>query len=247
MDARSVIEMAATAKTAGAERFCMGAAWREVRDGPDFDAVIEMVAGVRALGMEACVTLGMLKPHQAERLAAAGLTAYNHNIDTGPEFYGRIITTRTYQDRLDTLATVRSFGIDLCCGGIIGMGETIRDRASMLHVLARMEPHPESVPINALVPVEGTPLANRPRIDPLELARMVATARLAMPTSIVRLSAGRSNLNREGQILCFLAGANSVFYGDTLLTTPNADVGEDAELFGAIRKPERACLSTTAP
>jgi biotin synthase len=247
MDARSVIEMAATAKTAGAERFCMGAAWREVRDGPDFDAVIEMVAGVRALGMEACVTLGMLKPHQAERLAAAGLTAYNHNIDTGPEFYGRIITTRTYQDRLDTLATVRSVGIDLCCGGIIGMGETIRDRASMLHVLARMEPHPESVPINALVPVEGTPLANRPRIDPLELARMVATARLAMPTSIVRLSAGRSNLNREGQILCFLAGANSVFYGDTLLTTPNADVGEDAELFGAIRKPERACLSTTAP
>jgi biotin synthase len=247
MDARSVIEMAATAKMAGAERFCMGAAWREVRDGPDFDAVIEMVAGVRALGMEACVTLGMLKPHQAERLAAAGLTAYNHNIDTGPEFYGRIITTRTYQDRLDTLATVRSVGIDLCCGGIIGMGETIRDRASMLHVLARMEPHPESVPINALVPVEGTPLANRPRIDPLELARMVATARLAMPTSIVRLSAGRSNLNREGQILCFLAGANSVFYGDTLLTTPNADVGEDAELFGAIRKPERACLSTTAP
>jgi biotin synthase len=247
MDPKAVIALAATAKEAGAERFCMGAAWREVRDGRDFDAVIEMVAGVRALGMEACVTLGMLKPHQAERLAAAGLTAYNHNVDTGPEFYGRIITTRTYQDRLDTLATVRSFGIDLCCGGIIGMGETIRDRASMLHVLARMEPHPESVPINALVPVEGTPLANRPRIDPLELVRMVATARLAMPTSTVRLSAGRSNLNREGQILCFLAGANSVFYGNTLLTTPNADVGEDAELFGAIRKPERACLSTTAP
>ncbi|EJK79803.1 radical SAM protein, partial [Rhizobium sp. AP16] len=167
-------------------------------------------------------------------LAAAGLTAYNHNLDTSPEFYGQIITTRTYQDRLDTLATVRSFGIDLCCGGIIGMGETIRDRASMLHILAAMEPHPESVPINALVPVEGTPLAKRPVIDPLELVRMVATARLVMPASTVRLSAGRSNLNREAQILCLVAGANSVFYGDTLLTTPNAGIGEDAELFAAI-------------
>ncbi|KAA6484579.1 biotin synthase BioB [Rhizobium rhizogenes] len=234
MDPESVVAMAATARAAGAERFCMGAAWRQVRDGREFDAVIEMVKGVRALGMEACVTLGMLKPHQAERLAAAGLTAYNHNLDTSPEFYGQIITTRTYQDRLDTLATVRSFGIDLCCGGIIGMGETIRDRASMLHILAAMEPHPESVPINALVPVEGTPLAKRPVIDPLELVRMVATARLVMPASTVRLSAGRSNLNREAQILCLVAGANSVFYGDTLLTTPNAGIGEDAELFAAI-------------
>ncbi|WP_047456874.1 biotin synthase BioB [Rhizobium rhizogenes] len=234
MDPVSVVAMAATAREAGAERFCMGAAWRQVRDGREFDAVIEMVEGVRALGMEACVTLGMLKPHQAERLAAAGLTAYNHNLDTSPEFYGQIITTRTYQDRLDTLATVRSFGIDLCCGGIIGMGETIRDRASMLHILAGMKPHPESVPINALVPVEGTPLAKRPVIDPLELVRMVATARLVMPTSTVRLSAGRSNLNREAQILCLVAGANSVFYGDTLLTTPNAGIGEDAELFAAI-------------
>ena len=246
MDPKSVISMAETAKAAGAERFCMGAAWRQVRDGSEFDAVIEMVKGVRALGLEACVTLGMLKPHQAERLAAAGLTAYNHNIDTSPEFYGQIITTRTYADRLDTLATVRSFGIDLCCGGIIGMGETVRDRASMLKVLAGMVPHPESVPINALVPVEGTPLAGRPRINPLELVRMVATARLVMPASMVRLSAGRSGLNREAQILCFLAGANSVFYGDTLLTTPNADIGEDAELFAAIGEPESGSVSALA-
>ncbi len=235
MDPKRVIAIAANAKTVGAERFCMGAAWRQVRDGKEFDAVIEMVEGVRALGMEACVTLGMLKPHQAERLAAAGLTAYNHNLDTSPEFYGRIITTRTYKDRLETLAIIRSFGIDLCCGGIIGMGETIHDRASMLHVLATINPHPESVPINALVPVRGTPLADRPRVDPLELVRMVSTARLVMPASTVRLSAGRSALNREAQILCLVAGANSVFYGDTLLTTPNSGVGEDTELFAAIR------------
>ena len=246
MDPSSVVAMAVTAKAAGAERFCMGAAWREVRDGKEFDAVIEMVTGVRALGMEACVTLGMLKPHQAERLAAAGLTAYNHNLDTSPEFYGQIITTRTYTDRLDTLATVRSFGIDLCCGGIIGMGETARDRAAMLHVLAGMDPHPESVPINALVPVEGTPLAKRPRIDPLELVRMVATARLVMPDSTLRLSAGRSSLSRDAQILCLLAGANSLFYGDTLLTTPNADIGEDAELFAALGEPEPAYFSASS-
>lgn len=246
MDPAKVIAMAATARAAGAERFCMGAAWRQVRDGQEFDAVIEMIKGVRALGMEACVTLGMLQPHQAERLAAAGLTAYNHNLDTSPEFYGQIITTRTYEDRLNTLATVRSFGIDLCCGGIIGMGETVGDRASMLRVLAAMDPHPESVPINALVPVEGTPLANRPRVDPLELVRMVATARLVMPASTVRLSAGRSALNREAQVLCFVAGANSVFYGDTLLTTPNAGIGEDAGLFAAIGEPERACMPASA-
>ncbi len=238
MDPASVIAMARKAKTAGAERFCMGAAWRQVRDGKEFDAVIEMVEGVRSLGMEACVTLGMLKPHQAERLAKAGLSAYNHNLDSSPEFYGKIITTRTYEDRLETLAIVRAFGIDLCCGGIIGMGETIEDRAGMLKVLACMDPHPESVPINALVPVEGTPLARRPRIDPLELVRMVATARLVMPASMVRLSAGRSALNREAQILCLVAGANSVFYGDTLLTTPNADIGEDAELFAALGQEE---------
>lgn len=241
MDPSRVIAMAETAQAAGAERFCMGAAWREVRDGAEFDAVIEMVRGVRALGMEACVTLGMLKPHQAERLAAAGLTAYNHNLDTSPEFYGEIVTTRTYEDRLDTLATVRAYGIDLCCGGIIGMGETVRDRASMLAVLSAMAPHPESVPINALVPVKGTPLADRPPIDPLELVRMVATARLVLPASTVRLSAGRSALNREAQILCLVAGANSLFYGDTLLTTPNADLGEDAALFAAIGERPHAC------
>jgi biotin synthase len=243
MDPPSVIALAASAKAAGAERFCMGAAWREVQDDSEFDAVIEMVAGVRALDMEACVTLGMLKPHQAERLAAAGLTAYNHNLDTSPNFYGQIVTTRSYADRLATLATVRSFGIDLCCGGIIGMGETVRDRAAMLQILAGMSPHPESVPINALVPVTGTPLAARPRIDSLDFVRMVATARIVMPSSTVRLSAGRSYLSREAQILCMVAGANSVFYGDTLLTTPNADRGEDHELFLAIGRPKRAEFS----
>lgn len=240
MDPAQVIALAGRAQAAGAERFCMGAAWREVRDGAEFDAVLTMVEGVRALGMEACVTLGMLKPHQAARLAEAGLTAYNHNLDTSPDYYGQIITTRTYEDRLETLATVRSYGIDLCCGGIIGMGETARDRASMLQVLAAMTPHPESVPINALVPVAGTPLGERSRIDPLDLVRMVATARLVMPASVVRLSAGRSSLNREAQILCLLAGANSLFYGDRLLTTPNADLGEDAALFAAIGEPAAA-------
>lgn len=234
MDPDAVLTLAARARDAGATRFCMGAAWREVRDGAEFDAVLAMVSGVRALGMEACVTLGMLNADQARRLAAAGLTAYNHNLDTSPEFYGHIITTRTYEDRLETLATVRAAGIDLCCGGIIGMGETVRDRAAMLQVLATMDPHPESVPINALVAVAGTPLAARKAVDPLDLVRIVATARLVMPGSVVRLSAGRSRLSQEAQILCFLAGANSLFYGDTLLTTPNADLGEDGVLFAAI-------------
>lgn len=234
MDPDAVLTLAARARDAGATRFCMGAAWREVRDGAEFDAVLAMVSGVRALGMEACVTLGMLNADQARRLAAAGLTAYNHNLDTSPEFYGQIITTRSYEDRLETLATVRAAGIDLCCGGIIGMGETVRDRAAMLQVLATMDPHPESVPINALVAVAGTPLAARKAVDPLDLVRIVATARLVMPGSVVRLSAGRSRLSQEAQILCFLAGANSLFYGDTLLTTPNADLGEDGILFAAI-------------
>jgi biotin synthase len=234
MDPMRVVALAAKAKAAGASRFCMGAAWREVRDGKEFDAVIDMVWGVRALGMEACVTLGMLKPHQAERLAAAGLTAYNHNLDTGPEFYGSIITTRTFQDRLDTLATVRAAGIEVCCGGIIGMGESVADRAAMLQTLAVLMPHPESVPINALIPVAGTPLAGRPPVDPLDLVRMVATTRLVMPAAMVRLSAGRASLAREAQILCLVAGANSLFYGDTLLTAPNAGIGADAELFAAI-------------
>ena len=234
MDPDKVVALAEIARGAGATRFCMGAAWREVRDGREFDAVVAMVEGVRGLGLEACVTLGMVKPHQAERLARAGLTAYNHNLDTSPDFYDRIISTRTYRDRLDTLATVRGAGIELCCGGIVGMGESVRDRAGLLQVLAGFDPHPESVPINALVPVEGTPLAGRARVDPLDLVRMVAAARLAMPRARVRLSAGRSQLGREAQILCFLAGANSIFYGDTLLTTPNSGIGEDAALFDAI-------------
>ena len=235
MNPAQVVAMAATAQAAGAERFCMGAAWRQVRDGAEFDAVLEMVRGVRGLGMEACVTLGMLQPHHAAQLAEAGLTAYNHNLDTSPEYYPQIVGTRTYGERLDTLASVRSHGIDLCCGGIIGMGESVHDRASMLHVLATMTPHPESVPLNALVAVAGTPLADLPPIDGLELVRMVATTRLVMPASTVRLSAGRSRLSREAQILCLVAGANSLFYGDTLLTTPNAGLGEDGELFAALR------------
>jgi len=234
MDPSSVIAMAAKAKKVGAERFCMGAAWRQVPDGKEFDAVIAMVEGVRSLDMEACVTLGMLQPHQARRLADAGLTAYNHNLDTGPEYYPRIVTTRTYEDRIKTLSTVRAAGIELCCGGIVGMGETIRDRAGMLHVLSGFAPHPESVPINSLVPVAGTPLADQTPVDPLELVRMVATTRLVMPASIIRLSAGRSNLNREAQILCFVSGANSIFYGETLLTTPNADIGNDIGLLASI-------------
>ena len=234
LDPASVIDAATRARAAGAERFCMGAAWRRVRDGAAFDAVLEMVRGVRDLGMEACVTLGMLEARHAERLKEAGLTAYNHNLDTSPEYYGEIISTRTYQDRLDTLAAVRGAGIDLCCGGIIGMGESIRDRASMLRVLAGFAPHPESVPINALVPVEGTPLADRDPVDPLDLVRMIATARVTMPKSIVRLSAGRTELNREAQIMCLMAGANSVFCGEKLLTTPNPEEERDSALFAAL-------------
>jgi biotin synthase len=230
LDLDDVLAKARLAKEAGATRFCMGAAWREVKDGPAFDSVIEMVRGVRALNMEACVTLGMLTAAQARRLAEAGLTAYNHNLDTSPEFYREIITTRTYQDRLDTLAYVRQAGIQVCCGGIIGMGESIEDRARLLETLANLDPHPESVPINALVAVPGTPLEDRPPIDPLDLVRMVAAARILMPASHVRLSAGRRALSREAQILCFLAGANSIFYGDKLLTTANNDTADDLAL-----------------
>jgi biotin synthase len=230
LDVDEVLAKARLAKDAGATRFCMGAAWREVKDGDAFDSVIEMVRGVRALDMEACVTLGMLTEAQAHRLAEAGLTAYNHNLDTSPEFYGEIITTRTYQDRLDTLSHVRQAGIHVCCGGIIGMGESVEDRARLLETLANLDPHPESVPINALVAVPGTPLEDRPPIDPLDLVRMVAAARILMPASHVRLSAGRRALSREAQILCFLAGANSIFYGDKLLTTANNDVADDLAL-----------------
>ncbi len=234
MDPPQVVAAAARAKAAGASRFCMGAAWREVRDGAEFDAVLDMVRGVSAIGMESCVTLGMLKPDQARRLAEAGLTAYNHNLDTSPEYYGRIIGTRSYQDRLNTLAVVREAGIKLCCGGIIGMGESTRDRAALLQVLASQTPHPESVPINTLVPVAGTPMADRPPVEPLDLVRMIATARIAMPKSQVRLSAGRSNLTPEAQVLCFLVGANSIFAGEKLLTTPNAEEDADTALLRAV-------------
>ena len=233
LDVEAVLARAKAAKAAGAQRFCMGWAWREIREGAPFDAMLAMVRGVRALDMEACVTAGMLTDQQAARLAEAGLTAYNHNLDTSPEHYGEIISTRTYQDRLDTLQRVRGAGIQLCCGGILGMGESLRDRAALLEVLATLDPHPESVPINALVAVEGTPLEDLPPIDPLELVRMVATARILMPHSRVRLSAGRELLSREAQILCLLAGADSFFYGDTLLTTTNPAVEADRALLAA--------------
>ena len=228
-----VLEKAAAAKAAGAHRFCMGWAWREIRNGAPFDAMVAMVEGVRALGMEACVTAGMLTDEQAQRLAEAGLTAYNHNLDTGPAYYDQVVTTRTYKDRLATLERVRQAGITLCTGGILGLGETLQDRAELLVVLASMNPHPESVPINALVAVEGTPLGEQPPVDPLELVRMVATARILMPHSRVRLSAGRTSLSREAQVLCLLAGADSIFYGDRLLTTPNPDVSRDQDLLQA--------------
>jgi biotin synthase len=230
LEVEPVLARARAAKAAGAHRFCMGWAWRDIRDGAPFEAMLAMVRGVRELGLEACVTAGMLTDVQADRLAAAGLTAYNHNLDTSPEHYDRIITTRTYQERLETLARVRQAGITLCCGGIIGLGETTSDRAGLLQVLASLDPHPESVPINALVAVEGTPLEQQPPVDPLELVRMVATARILMPFSRVRLSAGREQLSREAQILCLQAGADSIFYGDTLLTTGNPDVASDRAL-----------------
>jgi biotin synthase len=225
-----VLAAATRAREAGATRFCMGAAWREVKDGPAFESVLEMVRGVRGLGMEACVTLGMLNDKQAQRLAEAGLTAYNHNLDTSREFYGSIITTRTYEDRLRTLGNVRRAGITVCCGGIIGMGESVGDRCAMLATLANLDPHPESVPVNALVPSPGTPLADRPPVDPVELVRMIASARIVMPASKVRLSAGRLELSREAQLLCLLAGANSIFYGEKLLTTGNPDTAADQAL-----------------
>jgi biotin synthase len=209
----------------------MGAAWRDVPRGAPFDRVLEMVRGVRALGMEACCTLGMLQQDQADALADAGLTAYNHNLDTSPDFYGQIITTRTYADRLATLARVRAAGITVCCGGIIGMGESTEARLGLLQQLAALDPHPESVPINLLVAVEGTPLGGRPPADPFDLVRLVATARIMMPRSFVRLSAGRLSLSDEAQALCFIAGANSVFLGDRLLTTPNPAPDVDRSLF----------------
>lgn len=230
MGVDEVLEAAKQARAAGATRFCMGAAWREVRDGPQFEAVLEMVRGVRTLGMEACCTLGMLTEEQAQRLKEAGLTAYNHNLDTSPEYYGEIITTRSYDDRLETLRRVREAGIHVCSGGIIGMGESLDDRCQMLITLANQEAHPESVPINALVAVPGTPLEGQRPVEPIELVRMIATARILMPRSMVRLSAGRMQLSQEAQLLCMLAGANSIFFGDKLLTTANPDYQADMAL-----------------
>ena len=229
-EVEAVLARAQIAKKEGAERFCMGWAWREIRDGKSFNSMLEMVKGVRDLGMEACVTAGMLTEKQASKLAEAGLTAYNHNLDTSPEYYQNIISTRTYQDRLDTIKRVREAGINVCCGGIIGLGETNGDRASLLEVLSNMKPHPESVPINSLVAIEGTSLENAKKVDSIEMIRMIATARILMPKSKIRLSAGREKLSKEAQILCFQCGANSIFYGDELLTTSNPSFQSDREL-----------------
>jgi biotin synthase len=225
----AVLEEARAAKAGGASRFCMGAAWRSPKD-RDLDKVCAMVEGVKALGLETCVTLGMLEAEQANRLKASGLDYYNHNLDTSPEFYGEIITTRTYQDRLDTLAHVRDAGIHVCCGGIVGMGEGLEDRVGMIATLAGLPVHPESVPINMLVQVEGTPLAGQAKLDPLDFVRTIAAARITMPASMVRLSAGREDMSEETQALCFLAGANSIFYGPKLLTTPNPERDRDMRL-----------------
>lgn len=239
MEVETVLAAAAEAKASGSQRFCMGAAWRNPKD-RDMDAVVQMVAGVKAMGMETCMTLGMLDPHQAQQLAEAGLDYYNHNIDTSPENYGNVITTRTFQDRLDTLDHVREAGINVCCGGIVGMGETRSDRVGFVHALATLPRHPESVPVNALVPVKGTVLgdmlADTPlaKIDDIEFVRTVAVARITMPMSMVRLSAGRESMSESTQALCFLAGANSIFTGDKLLTAGNCGDSADGAMFARL-------------
>jgi biotin synthase len=240
MQLDTVLAEAQAAKTSGATRFCMGAAWREVRDGAQFDRVLEMVREVASLDMEVCCTLGMLKPHQAVQLKAAGLTAYNHNLDTSPGYYDKVISTRTYADRLATIAAVSEAGISVCCGGIVGLGETERDRLEMLQVLTELNPQPESIPINRLMPIAGTPLENAPEVDPLEIVRMIATTRILFPQAMVRLSAGRTEMSDELQAMCFLAGANSIFTGDVLLTAANPSRSHDAALLqklGMIAKP----------
>lgn len=241
MEVSEVLQNASEAKQSGSTRFCMGAAWREVRDNRDFDNVIEMVKGVNAMGLEVCCTLGMLTPEQAQKLKNAGLYAYNHNLDTSEEFYGDVISTRTYNDRLETLENVRQAKISVCSGGIIGMGEKEEDRIGMLHTLSTLVEHPESVPVNALVPVEGTPLEDQEKVSIWEMVRMIATARIIMPKAMVRLSAGRVRMNMEEQALCFLAGANSIFAGDKLLTTPNPDHVKDQQMFQTLElKPRKA-------
>lgn len=234
MDLNSVIKAAHEAKANGSSRFCMGAAWREVKNNQDFENVLAMVKEVSKLNMEVCVTLGMLNLDQAQRLKEAGLTAYNHNLDTSKEYYDKIISTRTYQDRLTTLSNVAKAGIDVCCGGIVGMGESDEDRIGLIHTLATLSEHPESVPVNALVPVEGTPLGDTAPVSAFDFIRMIATARITMPTARVRLSAGRTNLSLAEQALCFMAGANSIFAGDKLLTTPNCGEDLDQQLFNLL-------------
>jgi len=231
MSPEEVFAVATEAKEAGATRFCMGAAWREVRNNDDFEKVLGMVKSVRSLGLEVCTTLGMVDVDQAQRLKDAGLTSYNHNIDTSKDFYKEVITTRTYEDRLRTLKNIQQAGIAVCSGGIIGMGESAEDRMKMLQALANLEVHPGSVPINALVPIKGTPMESRPKVSVFEMVRMIATARVLMPRSKVRLSAGRILMNEVEQGLCFLAGANSIFSGDKLLTTQNSGLDQDARIF----------------
>lgn len=248
MEVGEVLQKAMEAKESGSTRFCMGAAWREVRDNRDFDNVLEMVKGVSSMGMEVCCTLGMLTPEQAQKLKDAGLYAYNHNLDTSEEFYKDIITTRNYGDRLETLENVREAKISVCSGGIIGMGEKELDRIGMLHTLSTLPEHPESVPVNALVPVEGTPLEDQPRVSVWEMVRMIATARIIMPKAMVRLSAGRVRMTLEEQALCFMAGANSIFAGDKLLTTPNPGYVQDQEMFQVLNlKPRKAFKGSYSP
>jgi biotin synthase len=244
MKKEEVLEYAEKARRAGSTRFCMGAAWREVRDNKDFDRVLDMVKGVNEMGMEVCCTLGMLTEEQARRLADAGLYAYNHNLDTSPEYYNEIISTRTFGDRLKTLDHVRKAGVTVCCGGIIGLGETHEDRIGMLHTLANLPEHPDSVPINALVRVKGTPLESNPKVDHWDMVRMIATARILMPKTMVRLSAGRTEMSQAEQAFCFMAGANSIFAGEKLLTTPNPAFEEDLHLFDVLGlKPREAFKS----
>lgn len=240
-----VLDNARYAKENGSTRFCMGAAWRQVRNDSDFDRVLDMVKDVNSIGLEVCCTLGMLTEHQAQRLKDAGLYAYNHNLDTSEEYYGDIIGTRTYDDRLKTIDRVRKSGISVCSGGIIGLGETDNDRIGMIHTLATMPEHPESVPVNALVAIEGTPLENQKRVSVWEMIRMIATVRITMPRAMVRLSAGRVNMSVEEQALCFLAGANSIFAGDKLLTTPNNGVDADKEMFALLGLSPREAFKKT--
>ena len=234
MSLETVVNTAKKAKEAGSSRLCMGAAWREVRDNRDFDKVLEMVKEVNKLDMEVCCTLGMLNADQAQKLADAGLYAYNHNVDTSEDYYSEVITTRDYKDRLDTINNVRKTGMTVCSGGIVGLGETHKDRVGMLKVLSNLTPHPESVPINALVRIEGTPLENQPKVPVQDMVRMIATTRILMPKTVVRLSAGRTEMSLAEQAMCFMAGANSIFAGDKLLTTPNPDFKDDMEMFNIL-------------